>query len=66
MRLTEIFDFRQFPIAESRKFSTVENRPKLSRLYFDFDFRKSLTETTEIIEIFDICRKFRYNVENVE
>ena len=28
MRLTEIFDFRLFPIVESQKFSTVENHPK--------------------------------------
>ena len=31
MRLPEIFDFRQFPIAESRKFSTVETGPKENR-----------------------------------
>ena len=63
MRLTEIFDFRQFPIAESQKFSTVENRPKLSRLYFDFNFCENLTQTTEIIENFDICQKFRYIID---
>ena len=31
MRLLEIFDFRQFPIAESQKFSTVETGPKENR-----------------------------------
>ena len=60
MRLPEIFAFQQFPIAESQKFLTVKNRPKLSHLYFAFDFRKNLTKTTKIIKNFDICQKFRY------
>ena len=60
MRLAKIFGISGKSKVERRKFLTVENRPKLSRLYFGFDFRENLTETTEIIENFNICQKFRY------
>ena len=41
MRLPEIFDFRQFPIAESQKFLTTKNRLKLSRPFSAFDFHEN-------------------------
>ena len=47
MRLPKNFGISRKSKIESRFVSTVENRPKLSRLYFAFDFRESVTETTE-------------------
>ena len=41
MRLPEIFDFQQFPIAESWKFSEIKNCPKLSRPFSAFGFHEN-------------------------
>ena len=49
MRLPKNFGISRKSKVESRIVSTVENRPKLSRLYFAFDFRESVTETTETL-----------------
>ena len=74
MCLPEIFDFRQFSIAESQKFLTVKNHPKLSRLYFNFNFHKNKSKILpkfrnqlenvknipEFLKIDSLCQKFRY------
>ena len=57
MRLPEIFDFQQFPIAESQKFLMVKNCPKLSRLFSAFDFHENKSK---------ILPKFRNQPENVK
>ena len=44
-----VFRESQKSKVESQIVSTVKNRPKLSRLYFAFNFRESVTETTETL-----------------
>ena len=66
MRWPKNFAISRKSKVESRIVSTVENRPKLSRLCFAFDFRERRSETTEIIENFDICQKFRYIFDIVD
>ena len=64
MRLPEIFDFRQFPIAESQKFS--ENLPDFPGI----KFRKNVPECTGNVPVFltnvENVPEFLTNVKNVE
>ena len=53
-------NFRCFAKVKRHQFLTSKSCPKLSRLYFAFNFCKSLTETTKIIKNFSICQKFQY------
>ena len=55
MRLPKNFGISQKSKVKIRTLS--ENRPKLSRLLFAFNFRESLTDTTESFGNFDICQK---------
>ena len=64
MRLPKNFGISQKWKVKSWTLSTSESRPKLSRLFFTFGFRKILTETTEIIENFDKCWKYTGIFEN--
>ena len=52
MHLPKNFGILQKSQVESLTLSTSKNSPKLSRLFFAFDFRKSLTDTTESFENF--------------
>ena len=60
MRLPKIFAMLRKSILKRCQFLTVKNRPKISRFYSAFDFRKSLFETTKSFKNFDIFWKFQY------
>ena len=60
MCLLKNFSISQKSKVESQTLSTVESCPKLSRLFFAFDFCNSLTKTTKIIKNFNICQKLWY------
>ena len=57
MRLPKNFAISQKSKVKSQWFLTVKNCPKLSHLYFAFDFRESVTKTTKSFENFDISQK---------